>query len=425
MRPRTIEELILEEREISEDLIRSEFGFKKDESGRWVERENIDKIISVFNYSREESRGIYRICGNPYFIHPYSTAKILADMDASDNTIIVSLLHDLVEDSKDREREEISSYISSHFGPETLELVNIVSTALNGDLRTTYREKLRIMLNKIDGIKSKKPLVVSSKDNIFFPIKESYAVIPLMVKLADAIDNIETIYATRKDLYSPKIDNSKTDPLRLRKQRKIFDKAFGVLEAVEDYLSGQKDCRFKDKLSSLFKKLRISIETQLKNEIYRVTLEVRALESGNPEEYKKAVLLGIFGKNNEELLKEADYDPEKIKESIDRFNGLTPIKMPRHMYILDQVSSKKISRDMMENYLRLIKPRRLGIQRFDKIKRCLTESAKETGLFEIKDDGHTIVSLEKEPTLGYLKLYVAELSLMLDRWLPIVYQKAV
>ena len=81
---KTIEELIIDNEEISDELIREDFkNFENIPCTCLDEKANaLDKIVEAFRYSKGicEEFGIERDCGNPYFIHPYTVAKILYDL---------------------------------------------------------------------------------------------------------------------------------------------------------------------------------------------------------------------------------------------------------------------------------------------------------------------------------------------------------
>ncbi len=78
-----------------------------------------DLLRRAYVFSAREHRGQVRRSGEPYLIHPLNVAAILADMKADDVSIVVGLLHDVLEDTLTT-REAIAQ----QFGPEVAELVD-------------------------------------------------------------------------------------------------------------------------------------------------------------------------------------------------------------------------------------------------------------------------------------------------------------
>ena len=60
-----------------------------------------DMISRAFLLSYEAHKNDFRASGEPYFIHPYEVALIVAsEMPLDDISVVVSLLHDVVEDTE-------------------------------------------------------------------------------------------------------------------------------------------------------------------------------------------------------------------------------------------------------------------------------------------------------------------------------------
>ena len=79
-------------------------------------------IEKAYELSKKAHEGQKRYSGEPYFIHPAATAKILAEYGMDTTTIIAGLLHDAVEDGH-IPREEIEK----EFGKEILFIVDGVT----------------------------------------------------------------------------------------------------------------------------------------------------------------------------------------------------------------------------------------------------------------------------------------------------------
>ena len=80
---------------------------------------NQDLLRRAYVFSALEHRGQVRRSGEPYLIHPLNVAAILAEMKADDVSIVVGLLHDVLEDTL-----TTKASIAQQFGPEVAELVD-------------------------------------------------------------------------------------------------------------------------------------------------------------------------------------------------------------------------------------------------------------------------------------------------------------
>jgi GTP pyrophosphokinase len=80
---------------------------------------NQDLLRRAYVFSALEHKGQVRRSGEPYLIHPLNVAAILAEMKADDISIVVGLLHDVLEDTLTSKAS-----IAQQFGPEVAELVD-------------------------------------------------------------------------------------------------------------------------------------------------------------------------------------------------------------------------------------------------------------------------------------------------------------
>lgn len=335
---KTIEMCILDGEPVEDSLIRENFKHS----------EHLDNIVKAFRYSKSvfEEFGTTRSCGNPYLIHPYSVAKILQKVEAPEEAIIVGLLHDTLEEMEKNGRlEESQEYVSEEFGEHIENLVMAVSTDFgNGK---SYAEKLKEMLDRSREIPD-----------------EKLRVVPLLVKLADGIDNIETIYTRRRDLYSEFVSDElgKESYLSLRDidgkhylnldgHKVAIQNAVDLLNAVNSHFqeNGKEYSRYSRLIGILYGRLMANIETQIENEIRCIGLEIEAIKTKNPGEYKKAILKGVFGEQNEGFLENYGYDLEKIQQ-MQELPLSIPIAMPRHKYVFSQIAKSKITEEHLERY---------------------------------------------------------------------------
>jgi GTP pyrophosphokinase len=80
---------------------------------------NQDLLRRAYVFSALEHKGQVRRSGEPYLIHPLNVAAILAEMKADDVSIVVGLLHDVLEDTLTTKES-----IAQQFGGEVADLVD-------------------------------------------------------------------------------------------------------------------------------------------------------------------------------------------------------------------------------------------------------------------------------------------------------------
>ncbi len=78
-----------------------------------------DLLRRAYVFSAREHKGQVRRSGEPYLVHPLNVASILADLKADDVSIVVGLLHDVLEDTLTTKES-----IAQQFGGEVAELVD-------------------------------------------------------------------------------------------------------------------------------------------------------------------------------------------------------------------------------------------------------------------------------------------------------------
>ena len=83
-------------------------------------RKKIELITKAFNFARQAHKGVRRLSGEPYIMHPIAVAQIACEEIGLGSTSICSaLLHDVVEDT-DYTVEDIENI----FGPKIAQIVD-------------------------------------------------------------------------------------------------------------------------------------------------------------------------------------------------------------------------------------------------------------------------------------------------------------
>ena len=63
-------------------------------------RKKVDLISKAFNFARQAHKGVRRLSGEPYIMHPIAVAQIVcSEIGLGSTSICSALLHDVVEDT--------------------------------------------------------------------------------------------------------------------------------------------------------------------------------------------------------------------------------------------------------------------------------------------------------------------------------------
>ena len=138
------------------------------------DEEQIKVIQKAYLFAKEKHEGQFRKSGEPYIVHPLNVAQILTTIYADYETICAGFLHDVLEDC-DCTTEEMEN----EFGKNITKLVQGV-TKLSKIHFSTENEYLIDYYKKI--------IVGMSED-----------VRVIIVKLADRLHNMRTLWATPED----------------------------------------------------------------------------------------------------------------------------------------------------------------------------------------------------------------------------------
>lgn len=108
-------------------------------------RKKVDIITKAFNFARQAHKGVRRLSGEPYIMHPIAVAQIACEeMGLGSTSICSALLHDVVEDT-DYTVEDIENI----FGPKIAQIVNgltKISGGIFGDRASAQAENFKKLL---------------------------------------------------------------------------------------------------------------------------------------------------------------------------------------------------------------------------------------------------------------------------------------
>lgn len=160
-----------------------------DDVSRYLPVEKVQAILNACEFGADAHSAQTRASGEPYISHPIAVARILADMNMGQQTIIAAVLHDVIEDTQ-YTRDDITS----RFGEPVAALVDGVS--------------------KIESLedKSKQESQADNVQKLLLAAAGDIRVI--LIKLADRLHNMRTLGPLRgekrrriaretMDIYSP------------------------------------------------------------------------------------------------------------------------------------------------------------------------------------------------------------------------------
>lgn len=143
-----------------------------------VQRYKPDADVALLNkayvYAMQKHGRQRRASGDPYISHPLEVAAILTDLHMDESTIAVALLHDTIEDTTATRAE-----IDALFGEEIGNLVEGL----------TKIKRLDLVTRKAQQAENLRKLLLSVADDVRV----------LLVKLADRLHNMRTLYYMRPD----------------------------------------------------------------------------------------------------------------------------------------------------------------------------------------------------------------------------------
>jgi RelA/SpoT family (p)ppGpp synthetase len=134
----------------------------------YLEKDQVQDILRAYHFAEKCHQGQFRQSGESYITHPVAVAHILADMHLDHESLMASLLHDVIEDT-DVSKEELAN----EFSPTVAELVDGVSKLSEIEF-TSRAEKQAENFQKMT--------LAMAKD-----------IRVMLVKLADRLHNMRTL----------------------------------------------------------------------------------------------------------------------------------------------------------------------------------------------------------------------------------------
>lgn len=166
----------------------SYFDELREELKRYLDAEHIEKCYQAYLVAEKGHQGQIRRSGEPYITHPVAAARILAEMRLDYQTIMATLLHDVVEDTPTSKEE-----LTRQFGEDVTTLVDGVTklTKIKFESRAEAQaENFRKMVMAM--VKDIRVIIVKLADRLHN--MQTLGVMPRLKKRRIAIETLE-IYA--------------------------------------------------------------------------------------------------------------------------------------------------------------------------------------------------------------------------------------
>lgn len=166
-----MEEKILTQEAEEERLIDETFQTLIDSYLASPHRKKVDLITKAFNFARHAHKGVRRLSGEPYIMHPLAVAQIVcSEIGLGSTSICSALLHDVVEDT-DYTVEDIANMFGSKIA-QIVDGLTKISGGIFGDHASEQAENF-------------KKLLLTMSDDIRV----------ILVKIADRLHNMRTLGA--------------------------------------------------------------------------------------------------------------------------------------------------------------------------------------------------------------------------------------
>ena len=164
------QDTINKEREIADDkMITAAFDKLMKTYLDSPHRKKVDIITKAFNFARQAHKGVRRLSGEPYIMHPIAVAQIACEeMGLGSTSICAALLHDVVEDT-DYSVEDIENIFGSKIAMIVDGLTKI-SGGIFGDKASAQAENF-------------KKLLLTMSDDIRV----------ILIKICDRLHNLRTL----------------------------------------------------------------------------------------------------------------------------------------------------------------------------------------------------------------------------------------
>ena len=282
-------------------------------------KEELVLLEKAFLFAEKAHAGQLRKSGEPYFSHPFETAKIVSELGFDADTIAAALLHDVLEDT-----EVTPEDIKNEFGRNIYRIVSGVSELSKVRFKNPkLTEKETTSLSTAPEIENLRKMFAATAKDIRV----------MIIKLADRLHNLRTLKFLPREkqvriakesllIYGPIADRLSMGQLKGEIEDLSFKFAYPekyaeVLTLLEDKIKGQKNItqKLKRAISRLLKEEGIEheIDGRVKHiySLHKKIIKLRgnidrihdfvALRVIVPDETFAYLVLGLIHKNYKPL----------------------------------------------------------------------------------------------------------------------------
>ena len=158
-----------------EQMIQHEFEALLDDYAHTMHRQKVELITHAFHFAKQAHKGVRRLSGEPYIMHPLAVARIcVKEIGLGSTSICSALLHDVAEDT-----DYTADDIRNLFGDKIAQIVDgltKISGGVFGEQASEQAENFRKLL-----------LTISDDIRV------------VLIKIADRLHNMRTLGAQPKD----------------------------------------------------------------------------------------------------------------------------------------------------------------------------------------------------------------------------------
>lgn len=222
---------------------------------RGVAKKDIDLITKAFEFAKAAHKDQKRLSGDPFFVHVFETAKILAELGMDANTVASGLLHDVLEDTDTKEEE-----IKKEFNEDILFLIKGVT---------------KLSTLKYSGYERH----VESLRKFFIAMANDLRVV--VIKLADRLHNLNTLEFMREDkkeriaLESIEVYAPLANRLGMGKLKGEIEDAAFPYAYPKEYKETEEILKEK---TELYQKYLKEVSDKLKKELHKNKIEFRTID---------------------------------------------------------------------------------------------------------------------------------------------------
>lgn len=322
---------------------------------------NKQGIKKAYEYADKKHEGMVRGTGEPYIFHPLRVARLVTEWGLESDVIMAAILHDVVEDCNTNLSE-----IESLFGTNVATTVDAVTALNDKDFKDHTLSK------------TQKDLLSDAR----LQKKMNYKA--LFVKIADRIDNLNTLSGVKETKRIPKAEHTREIIIPMA----VMANAYHFVDILEELCFQTEHSKMCEEITNLYKSLckvnsrkckeSLNILSNMFDPYY--TCKTEGLES-----YHHYIVNFMYNHRScISIFRQISHDAENIKDDWKRLLTKNNIALyDLTLIVSDELVDENIgssTNDIFFHYFEKV----LSLKGFYLIKYCFT-THKDTGYFLISD----------------------------------------